>query len=270
MESVSGGGHWGGGVWASTRDHARFGTCSCVRGEWKRQRPPLGAGSRSPQHLRRPPDYGFLWWRQPNGTLPGGPPRSVFALGPAGTSSGSPEHDMVVVLRWTDNARVNEILRGCSPRSPGRMAFQPARRGRAGLPSRPDLRLLRRRRQRRDHPRRQPPRLRRAGDPLPRPGGREPARDGDDPVRPPGGRADRRGPDGVPAAGAPRRRARCGARRGRNRRGDDREHLRTVSLGRSAPRPPARSGSSSTCTRTAASPGELLARWRPRVMTPWS
>jgi CubicO group peptidase (beta-lactamase class C family) len=37
IESVSGGGHWGGGVWASTRDHARFGYLLLRRGRWKNQ-----------------------------------------------------------------------------------------------------------------------------------------------------------------------------------------------------------------------------------------
>ncbi|HEU5321895.1 MAG TPA: serine hydrolase, partial [Methylomirabilota bacterium] len=34
MQSVSGGGHWGGGVWASTLDHARFGLLFLRRGDW--------------------------------------------------------------------------------------------------------------------------------------------------------------------------------------------------------------------------------------------
>ena len=31
VQSVSGGSHWGGGLWASARDHARFGYCFCAK-----------------------------------------------------------------------------------------------------------------------------------------------------------------------------------------------------------------------------------------------
>src|SRR5690606_34217452 len=37
VQSVSGGGHWGGGVWISTLDHARFGYLHLRRGEWNGQ-----------------------------------------------------------------------------------------------------------------------------------------------------------------------------------------------------------------------------------------
>ena len=35
MQSVSGGGHWGGGMWISARDLARFGLLTLRRGRWK-------------------------------------------------------------------------------------------------------------------------------------------------------------------------------------------------------------------------------------------
>ncbi|MFQ5638951.1 MAG: hypothetical protein ACE5IR_13280 [bacterium] len=37
MKSVSGGGHWGGGMWISTRDMARFGYLFLRRGKWQDQ-----------------------------------------------------------------------------------------------------------------------------------------------------------------------------------------------------------------------------------------
>ena len=35
MQSVSGGGHWGGGVWINALDHARFGYLFLQDGRWK-------------------------------------------------------------------------------------------------------------------------------------------------------------------------------------------------------------------------------------------
>ena len=35
MQSVSGGGHWGGGVWINALDHARFGYLFLRDGKWK-------------------------------------------------------------------------------------------------------------------------------------------------------------------------------------------------------------------------------------------
>jgi len=34
MPSVPGGGHWGGGLWISSRDHARVGQLVLKRGSW--------------------------------------------------------------------------------------------------------------------------------------------------------------------------------------------------------------------------------------------
>src|ERR1041385_9154848 len=101
-----------------------------------------------------------------------------------------------------------------------------SRGARARAAPRPDLRLFRRRRGRRGDARRQPPRLRDPGAPLPRAGGREPARSHHHPPRDPGGGADRGGADGVPAPGASRRRARHRTRRGGARPDHDGEHLR--------------------------------------------
>ena len=45
VQSVSGGSHWGGGLWASTRDHARFGYLFLRNGNWNggRSCPNVGA-----------------------------------------------------------------------------------------------------------------------------------------------------------------------------------------------------------------------------------
>lgn len=60
---VSGGVHWGGGLWANAYDHARIGYLYLRRGRWRDQ-PVLSeewvARTTTPSTLN--PDYGMLWW----------------------------------------------------------------------------------------------------------------------------------------------------------------------------------------------------------------
>lgn len=114
IESVSGGGHWGGGVWASTRDHARFGYLLLRRGNWKGKTLLSERWitlATTPTPLR--PVYGFLWWLNTDRKqYAAATPRSFFALGAGGNVIWvEPEHDLVVVLRWTESGKVNEIIR---------------------------------------------------------------------------------------------------------------------------------------------------------------
>ena len=63
MQSVSGGGHWGGGFWASTRDHARFGLLMLNRGRWNGKQLVSEKWidlATTPTPLR--PVYGYMWW----------------------------------------------------------------------------------------------------------------------------------------------------------------------------------------------------------------
>lgn len=114
IESVSGGGHWGGGVWASTRDHARFGYLMLRRGRWK-DRQLVSArwvtAATTPTDIR--PVYGYMWWLNTDRQqYPAATPRSFFALGAGGNVIWiDPEDDLVVVVRWTDTSQLNELMR---------------------------------------------------------------------------------------------------------------------------------------------------------------
>ncbi len=114
MQSVSGGGHWGGGVWASTRDHARFGYLMLRRGNWNGRQ----LVSEHWIHLATTPTpirpvYGFMWWLNPGGQqYAAASHRSFFALGAGGNAIWiDPEHDLVVVTRWLAGNRANEFIR---------------------------------------------------------------------------------------------------------------------------------------------------------------
>lgn len=114
VESVSGGGHWGGGLWASTRDHARFGLLLLRRGHWK-ERQLLSerwiALATTPTPVR--PNYGFLWWLNPDRKLyPSASARAFFALGSGGNVIYvDPEYDLVAVIRWTATDKIDEFIR---------------------------------------------------------------------------------------------------------------------------------------------------------------
>lgn len=113
MQSVSGGGHWGGGVWASTLDHARFGYLMLRRGRWGDRRllsERWIALATTPTPIR--PDYGYMWWLNTDrARYPAASPASVFALGAGGNVIWvDPANDLLVVVRWMDTAKINEFM----------------------------------------------------------------------------------------------------------------------------------------------------------------
>jgi CubicO group peptidase (beta-lactamase class C family) len=105
LPSVPGGSHWGGGLWMSSRDHARFGLLIHRRGSWD-GRQLLDAGwideMLTPSALN--PQYGLLWWLNTDRAQAPNAPASCRAARGAGSNVIwiDPEHDLVVVVRWID------------------------------------------------------------------------------------------------------------------------------------------------------------------------
>ncbi len=104
MQSVSGGGHWGGGMWISARDQARFGYLCLRDGNWKGRQlvsPEWIKLARTPTKLL--PTYGFMNWmlNTNRALIPSASEDSYFHVG-AGANRiwVDPDHDLVVVLRW--------------------------------------------------------------------------------------------------------------------------------------------------------------------------
>lgn len=114
VQSVSGGGHWGGGVWASTRDHARFGLLHLRRGKWNGKQLLSEKWidmATTPTDIR--PVYGYMWWlnNDKGTTHKGATPKSFFARGAGGNTIWvCPELDMVVVTRWLDTRATDEFM----------------------------------------------------------------------------------------------------------------------------------------------------------------
>jgi CubicO group peptidase (beta-lactamase class C family) len=105
VQSVSGGSHWGGGLWASTMDHARFGLLFLRKGQWNaRQVVPEQWVRMATTPTDIAPHYGYMWWLNTGRSLvPSAPASSFFALGSGGNVIWiDPEHDLVVVARWLD------------------------------------------------------------------------------------------------------------------------------------------------------------------------
>jgi len=105
MRSVSGGGHWGAGLWLSARDLARVGQLLLNRGRWgDRRLLPDGWVDRMTTPGDVNPDYGYLTWLNTGRRAwPDAPESSVAALGfGANVCWVDPDHDLVVVARWLE------------------------------------------------------------------------------------------------------------------------------------------------------------------------
>ncbi len=59
------------------------------------------------------PQYGYLWWlNSARATVPSAPESSFFALGSGGNVIWvDPNHDLVVVARWLDFARLDAFAK---------------------------------------------------------------------------------------------------------------------------------------------------------------
>lgn len=113
MPSVPGGAHWGGGIFISSRDHARVGLLMARRGRWNdRQLLPESWIDASLTPCPVNPVYGFLWWLNSGHTrYPHAPPSSFFAIG-AGQSVIwiEPRLDLVMVARWIDAPKTDALI----------------------------------------------------------------------------------------------------------------------------------------------------------------
>lgn len=113
MDSVSGGAHWGGGMFISTRDHARFALLIQRRGSWDgRELVPARwiAELSTPCPIK--PIYGYMWWLNTGrGMYPSAPATSIFCLG-LGTNLIwlDAALDLVVVARWIAKDQVDALI----------------------------------------------------------------------------------------------------------------------------------------------------------------
>jgi len=113
MQSVSGGGHFGGGLFINTLDHARFGLLFARKGKWKNQQL---ISERWVKAVNQPSaankSYGLLWWTNQEGNL-GDVSKDIYSADGCGGNYivVDQEHDLVIVARWLDSGKIGELTK---------------------------------------------------------------------------------------------------------------------------------------------------------------
>ena len=114
VQVVSGGGHWGGGMFINAWDMARFGLLTLRRGMWGDKRILSEAWVKMALTPTVPqPTYGFMNWflNTDRKWMPSAPPN---AFGHVGNGTNlvfvSPDQDLVAVVRWIDNPSIDAFL----------------------------------------------------------------------------------------------------------------------------------------------------------------
>ncbi|MDB5197861.1 MAG: serine hydrolase [Flaviaesturariibacter sp.] len=113
MQSVSGGGHFGGGLFINTLDMARFGLLFQRKGKWNGE--PLLSESwitAAQQPSAANKEYGFMWWLNATDHYKDVPKSIYLANGFGGNFIViDNEHDLVMALRWLEPAKLGEFLK---------------------------------------------------------------------------------------------------------------------------------------------------------------
>ena len=115
VQSVTGGGHWGGGLFINAFDMARFGYLTLNGGKWKERQI---LSSQWVEWALTPtpaePSYGFMNWynNKSRQFLPSAP---ATAFGHQGNGTNfiyvDPENDLVAVLRWIDKPAIDGFVK---------------------------------------------------------------------------------------------------------------------------------------------------------------
>ncbi len=114
VQAVSGGGHWGGGMFINAWDMARFGLLTQRRGVWGTQRILSDEWmTRSLTPTPAQPTYGHMnfFLNTDKKWMPSAP---ASAYGHVGNGTNlvfvAPEQDLVIVVRWIENRAIDEFL----------------------------------------------------------------------------------------------------------------------------------------------------------------
>jgi CubicO group peptidase (beta-lactamase class C family) len=115
VQSVSGGGHWGGGIFINAYDMGRFGLLTMHRGNWN------GRQLISEQWVKQAltptkanPEYGYMnWFLNTNQKLMPSAPATAFVHIGNGTNMiyVDPDHDLVMVVRWIDSKAMDGMVK---------------------------------------------------------------------------------------------------------------------------------------------------------------
>ena len=114
INSVSGGGHFGGGLFINSMDHARFGLLFLRNGMWNDK---IILNPEWIELIQQPSEnnesYGYMWWLNRGNRKWDGLPENIYY----GSGFGGnyviviPDNDLVIVARWLDSSKVGELVR---------------------------------------------------------------------------------------------------------------------------------------------------------------
>jgi CubicO group peptidase (beta-lactamase class C family) len=115
VQSVSGGGHWGGGMFINAYDMGRFGLLTLHRGKWNGKQLISEAWvSQALTPTPAQPTYGYCNWylNTDHKLLPSAPATAFAHIGNgANYIYVDPEHDLVAVVRWIENPSMDEMVK---------------------------------------------------------------------------------------------------------------------------------------------------------------
>lgn len=113
MQSVSGGGHFGGGLFISTLDQARFGLLFLRNGKWKNQQlisQEWINEAVKPSAVNK--SYGFMWWTNEENHLKDVSKKIYYAEGFGGNFILiDNENELVVVARWLEPSKISDFIK---------------------------------------------------------------------------------------------------------------------------------------------------------------
>ncbi|MDP5231743.1 MAG: beta-lactamase family protein [Cellulophaga sp.] len=112
MQSVSGGGHSGGGIFISALDQARFGLLFLRKGKWKNQQLLSEKWvNTAHQSSSANEEYGYMWWINASEKWKNVSPEIYFAAGFGGNYIVIDNaNDLVVVTRWMDDSKMGDFM----------------------------------------------------------------------------------------------------------------------------------------------------------------
>lgn len=114
VQSVSGGGHWGGGMFINAYDMARFGLLTLHRGNWNGEQ--LISDKWVSQALtptKANPGYGYMNWFLNTGKklFPSAPETAYAHIGNGqNVIYVDPDHDLVIVARWITGKGMDKVI----------------------------------------------------------------------------------------------------------------------------------------------------------------
>ena len=114
IQSVSGGGHFGGGLFINSEDHARFGLLFLRDGMWKGNRIISSEWIKiATKPSENNPSYGYMWWLNKDKRKWQGLSENIYY----GSGFGGnyiiiiPDNNMVIVARWINSSKIEEFVK---------------------------------------------------------------------------------------------------------------------------------------------------------------